>query len=274
MNLDRQFERQERLFGSQGQDRISRSHILVCGVGGIGSHICQLLTHLGVRRFTLIDNDVVDRSNLNRLIGSSEIHVGCAKVEVVKGHIQNICPDAAVHLVRAQIGSAGKRLERSRPSVVVGCVDNDSARLQLIDYSSGMKVPYLDVATEIHPQEGIIGGQVLFSYGDGCHLCAGLIDQEEVMWTNATESERQFHRESYGISEEYLKDSGPSVVYLNGLIASLAVAELQMLLTGIDRPIPLTVLQRRSQFRCWTVSQPELSSNVDCYYCARYSAVA
>ena len=69
MNTGR-FERQVRLFGKEGQERIKNAHVAVIGAGGIGSHVVQQLAFLGVGCLTIIDSDDLEETNKNRLIGS------------------------------------------------------------------------------------------------------------------------------------------------------------------------------------------------------------
>jgi molybdopterin/thiamine biosynthesis adenylyltransferase len=65
------YQRQLRMFGFRGQKRLAECHVAILGlVGGIGSLVAEMLARLGVGRFTLIDDDVVELSNLSHIVGA------------------------------------------------------------------------------------------------------------------------------------------------------------------------------------------------------------
>src|SRR6266568_7826983 len=70
MTKNNRFERQIRLFGKDGQDKLARLRACIVGVGGLGSHLVQQFALLGLGRITVIDPDIVEISNMNRLIGA------------------------------------------------------------------------------------------------------------------------------------------------------------------------------------------------------------
>ncbi len=269
-----QFDRQERMFGEDGQKIIKNTHALICGLGGIGSHVSQQLVYLGIENFSLIDSDHVEFSNLNRLIGSTKKHIGLPKVEVAEQMIKNINPTANVICIKDKIELLDQYAKDTVPNVIIGSVNNDAARLLLTDYASRKHIPYMDIASEIHPSEGIVGGHTYLSYGTGCLLCSGQIDQDEVRRYNASESELEFDKLVYGVNSKLLKDSGPSVVSLNGIMASIGCFEIMLLLTQMSKPIPSIIFQRRENFGCWTISNSQTSNNENCYYCNRYIEAA
>src|SRR5206468_1741580 len=84
------FDRQVRAFGAAGQDRLREMRVGIVGLGGTGSIVLEQLAHLGVRRFLLMDPDFVERTNLNRLVGSTESDVGKSKVEVATAYAKRI----------------------------------------------------------------------------------------------------------------------------------------------------------------------------------------
>src|SRR5690349_3153066 len=66
---EHRFDRQIRLFGSAGQERIRAAKVAVIGIGGLGTHVVQQLSLLGVKDLALVDAQEVDTTNLNRYIG-------------------------------------------------------------------------------------------------------------------------------------------------------------------------------------------------------------
>jgi tRNA A37 threonylcarbamoyladenosine dehydratase len=92
----RRFGGLERLYGVAGAARIRNAHVLVAGIGGVGSWAVEALARSGVGRLTLIDLDHVSESNINRQIHALDATVGQAKVEAMRDRIAQINPDCKV----------------------------------------------------------------------------------------------------------------------------------------------------------------------------------
>jgi tRNA A37 threonylcarbamoyladenosine dehydratase len=92
----RRFGGLERLYGVAGAARIRNAHVLVAGIGGVGSWAVEALARSGVGRLTLIDLDHVSESNINRQIHALEATVGQAKVEAMRERIAQINPECRV----------------------------------------------------------------------------------------------------------------------------------------------------------------------------------
>ena len=93
---DRRFGGLERLYGVNGAARIRASHVVVVGVGGVGSWTVEALARSGVGHLTLIDLDNVSESNINRQIHALDDTVGMAKVEAMRQRIAHINPACVV----------------------------------------------------------------------------------------------------------------------------------------------------------------------------------
>ena len=85
-----EFKRFEMLIGKENLEKLSKKHIAIFGIGGVGGYVCEALARSGIGNFTLIDNDVVDVSNLNRQIIATTSTIGLPKVEVMKERILRI----------------------------------------------------------------------------------------------------------------------------------------------------------------------------------------
>ena len=99
MSLDRRFGGMARLYGVQGAANIAKAHVLIVGIGGVGSWVAESLARSGVGEITLIDMDHVAESNINRQIHATETTLGMAKVLAMKERIGQINPDCRVHAV-------------------------------------------------------------------------------------------------------------------------------------------------------------------------------
>lgn len=267
--MNSQYARQIALFGEEGQRRIAEAHVAVIGAGGLGMHVIQQLAYLGVVRFTVADCDTVAETNLNRLIGAVPADIGVPKVAVAERMIKAIQPTAAVTAINKELPDAAVREALAAATLVVGAFDRETPRLQLTDWCSTAGIPYVDIATEVIAcNDGpVYGGRVVVAGdGVGCLSCLGVIDQAELTREAMTPEQRQVHDQIYGISRDELAGSGPSVVTVNGVVASLATTEIMCLLTGLRRPLrQLTYYGQQGSVRPSNdLGRP------DCPFCARW----
>ena len=93
------FQRTRMLYGQQAMDRLSKSHVLFFGLGGVGGHCAEALARCGIGRFTLVDGDRVSVSNINRQAVALHSTVGLWKVDVMRGRILDIHPGATVRVI-------------------------------------------------------------------------------------------------------------------------------------------------------------------------------
>jgi tRNA A37 threonylcarbamoyladenosine dehydratase len=97
--LRRRFSGLDRLWGSEAADLVRNAHIVVVGVGGVGSWTVEALARTGVGRLTLIDLDQVAESNINRQIQALDGTIGQAKVLALKERLAQINPMCVVDVV-------------------------------------------------------------------------------------------------------------------------------------------------------------------------------
>ena len=237
------FSRQILAFGHDGQERIAKAKVAVVGVGGIGFCIIQQLSYLGTTQFMLLEDDLVDASNLNRLPGVFSEDIGKAKVEVARRLIKSISPQASVISLGNLCSQQSIEGLSAFPDVIFGCVDNDAARFVLTHVAAAYEKTFIDCATEIHTQEQSIlefGGRIVVARpGKFCLLCANQIDIEIARQELESEQEKRFRRaHGYGLG---VAGKAPSVISFNTVIAGLAVTEFIMLLTGVREPAQMLI---------------------------------
>jgi molybdopterin/thiamine biosynthesis adenylyltransferase len=240
MDLER-FDRQLLLFGREGQEKIAATRVAIVGLGGIGSHVAQQLAYLGVRRFALLDGDVVTISNLNRLIGSTEEDVARAtpKVQVAARTIRSLDPSAEIVQVDDSFVTPAGVAALADSQVIFGCVDRDGARLLLTEFACAYDQPYFDLATDTRDDEQRVGfgGRLMIRTSEpGCAYCLDLLDLEEVLRDLSSVERRAEEDAMYGVPPDALDQRGPSIVSLNGILASLGVMEFILFTTGATRP--------------------------------------
>ena len=115
-------------WGVDGQERVSQSHALVVGAGGLGSPAALYLASAGVGQITLIDHDVVDVTNLQRQIAHTQDRVGQLKVESLKKAIEQINPEVQVQCIAQRADSVLLKHHVALADVVLDCTDNFETR--------------------------------------------------------------------------------------------------------------------------------------------------
>lgn len=207
-------------------DRVlAEARVAIVGLCGGGSHVAQQLAHIGVGEFVLCDPDVVEDSNLNRMVGASPIdaHTARLKVDVVADRVSAINPDARLHKAAKPWQAIAQQL---RPcSAVFGCVDSFAERSQLEAMCRRFLIPYFDVGMDVTKSGGgyTISGQVIVLMpGYPCMRCMGFITDEVL----AAEAQQ------YGAA-----GGRPQVVWPNGVLASTAVGLFVSILLPWQSPV-------------------------------------
>lgn len=235
-------DRQVRAFGEAGHARIADTRVAVAGLGGIGSIVSLELAHLGVRSLTLIDDDAVEESNLNRLAGAAAADVGRPKVEVAAEYARRANPAARVTALQENVRDRRAIAAAAGADVLFGCVDSDSGRLILNELAVSHLLPYVDCGVGITASGGAIaeaGGRVVvWTPGRPCLLCCREIDAAGAAEELEGPEEREFRRQRGYVAGADVPE--PAVISLNGAVASLAVTEFLALATGFRAPAHYT----------------------------------
>jgi len=241
------------MFGEDGQRKIESQHVGVVGLGGMGSQVVQGLAYFGVRWFVLVDDDRIDETNLNRVVGAYPQNIGRLKVEVARDLIMAINPGAEVVAVPQNLRTRRAIELLLTCPVIFGCVDHDGPRLVLTELAAAYEITLFDLATEIFLETKErpfdFGGRVVVARpGDYWLFCADQIDRELAKQDLETPEIRvQRRKHGYGLGSEI---PAPSVFSLNGAIANLALTEFLAMTTGIRDPARrLTYLGKRGAVR-------------------------
>jgi len=238
------YARQILAFGKEGQRKIQCLKVAIIGVGGIGSHLSQQLAYLGITDFVLVDPDKIEESNLNRLIGSTSKDIGKFKVDVTSNLIRSINSESRIQKFNTDLRNQKVFSELKDVDIIFGGLDNDGPRLILNQISFSYYIPYIDCATGIDPDENKIesaGGHVMIVQPEGPCMenCTRILDKKEASDFLATKEEYENRKKLGYIKGEDIKN--PSVVSLNGTIASFAVNQLIKIITDIGKTTTLTI---------------------------------
>jgi molybdopterin/thiamine biosynthesis adenylyltransferase len=243
---DPRHDRMIRGFGEEAYRRLRASTVGVVGCGGGGSHVVQQLAYLGVGSLVVVDGDLVEETNLNRLIGAVPARrrrplvdrilrrgrgdVGRPKVDVMRRLVESIDEVTRVRAIQDQFPSRETVEALRRCDIVIACVDRLQVRDDLNRLCKRYLIPLVDVGLEITPHPGGAGavaaipGRVTKVLADGpCLRCQGVIDDAKLA------AERDGQPMGYSGSARI---PDPAVVTLNGIVASTAATEVLQLLTG------------------------------------------
>ena len=142
--MDQQFIRNEMLWGTVGQEKLAASHVILFGLGGVGSYAAEALVRSGIGELTLVDNDTVGLSNLNRQLEALHSTLGRNKAEAVADRAADINPRARLHPVCATYDAAHRDLffpEGCRYDYIVDAIDLVSCKLDLAETALRLRIP-------------------------------------------------------------------------------------------------------------------------------------
>ena len=233
---DPAFNRQALAFGNEINDKLRQLNVGVVGCGGTGSAVVQLLNRLGVGSISVIDDDVVEASNLNRLHGATmqDAKKKVEKVRVVTDEVIRAGLGVSIYPIKGWVDTKQARDALKSCDVIFGCTDDHSGRIFLNRLSSFYLIPVIDVGLAIVPrsdgqpglQEMAARTTVLFP-GTSCMICRGIADpirarDEDLKRRDPDEFDRRK-------AEAYVVGGGnpaPAVVTFTTEAATMAVNEL------------------------------------------------
>lgn len=139
-----QFIRSKLIYGEDAMLQLQKSHVAIFGVGGVGGYVAESLARTGIHHFTLIDNDVVSSSNINRQIIATNETIGRNKVDVMKERILSINPDAIVETKNVFfLGDENEDIDFEVFDYIIDCIDTVKAKINLVIKANEMNIPII-----------------------------------------------------------------------------------------------------------------------------------
>jgi len=136
------FSRSEALLGAAAMKRLAAAHVLVVGVGGVGSWCAEALVRTGLGHLTLVDDDTVVESNLNRQCPATAATLGRPKVEAMRERLLAINPACEVKAINARFpSSALPSTLYPLPSLVIDAIDSVDCKAELILTATEAGIP-------------------------------------------------------------------------------------------------------------------------------------
>ncbi len=139
-----QFLRSEMLWGPEGQRRLAESHVILFGLGGVGSYTAECLARAGVGELTIVDNDTVGLTNLNRQLEALHSTLGQNKTDAVAARLLDINPDLKLHPICGTYDAAHR--DDFFPAgchydYIVDAIDLVSCKLDLAETALRLNIP-------------------------------------------------------------------------------------------------------------------------------------
>jgi tRNA A37 threonylcarbamoyladenosine dehydratase len=138
------FLRAEVLLGSEAMTRLSKSKVAVFGLGGVGSWCAEGLCRSGIGEITLIDQDTVSESNVNRQLCATYSALGKSKAEVMASRLLDINPELKVFPIAARYeAETREQFLGVHYDYIVDCIDLVSCKLDLIETALSRGIPII-----------------------------------------------------------------------------------------------------------------------------------
>ena len=132
--MENWLSRQELLIGTEAQQKLKDGHVLICGLGGVGSYAAEFIARSGVGKMTIIDGDCFDETNKNRQLMALSSTIGKNKAMILAERIKDINP--AIELIVYEEFVLPARmweiLADTKPDYVMDCIDSVTPKLNLI----------------------------------------------------------------------------------------------------------------------------------------------
>jgi molybdopterin/thiamine biosynthesis adenylyltransferase len=262
------FDRQLRAFGKQAQRELEGLYVAIIGAGGTGSVMAEQLAHLGVSHFLIVDPDVLDLSNLNRVVGATHDDVGRPKVEVAAELVRRINPAATVEALHGSVLNNTVVGRIRFVDAILCCTDSHGSRYVINEVAYRFLVPTFDCGVAIVAQNETLthvsGRAQMLAPGLACLNCLNTLDPELVRRDLLTDFERA--RDPYIIGGT---EPQPAVISINGVVVSLAVT---MFLGAFAR---FPVMPRHQRYDCirGVVRVIDNTALESCVTCSRRGAL-
>ncbi len=234
-------------FGVEGQGRLRRAHALLIGAGGLGSPVALYLGSAGVGTITIVDDDVVDLTNLQRQIAHAVERLGQPKVQSAATAIAALNPDVRVVALRARADPALLATLVAAADVVIDCSDNYATRHAI------------NAACVEHAKPLVSGAAIRF---DGQVAVFDVRDPASPCYACVFPADAAF--------EETACSTLGVFAPLVGIVGSMQAAEALKLLTGIGRSLAGRLQMLDARTMEWT--EMRLRRQAACPVCGTRTA--
>ena len=134
--------RTQLLIGEEKLAKLTRSHVMVVGMGGVGSFAAEFICRSGIGKMTIIDGDVVDPTNRNRQLPALAINHGVSKADIMAERLLAINPELQLTVIKQFINpEMVDQLLSSNPDYVIDAIDSITPKITFIKMAYEKKLP-------------------------------------------------------------------------------------------------------------------------------------
>ena len=142
--MEQQFLRTAMLLGTTTVDALRDKQVFIFGIGGVGSYCAEALARAGIGNLTLIDDDIVSESNINRQLIALHSTVGLPKTKAMAQRISDINPNCNVTIMTIRYEAETRdQFFSSRPDYIADCIDSVSCKTDLISTAISKEIPII-----------------------------------------------------------------------------------------------------------------------------------
>ena len=136
-------ERTNLLLGDEGLEKLQKSHVLVVGLGGVGAYAAEQLCRAGIGEMTIVDGDVVEKTNCNRQLPALISNEGRPKSEIMAERFRDINPSIKLHVINEYLNDDRliEIVEKTRYNYIIDAIDTLSPKVLLIHHSIKLSLP-------------------------------------------------------------------------------------------------------------------------------------
>ena len=227
MNDDERYSRQT-LIPGWDQKKLSKSTVVLVGVGAIGSYVATILVSSGIGKLIVIDFDTIEVSNLNRQLLFRDNDVGKSKSETAAERLQELNPDCEIVFIHKKMEEVSVSTYEEA-DVIVACLDTFIGRRWINSMAVRVEAPLV-----MGGMFAFLGNvQVIKPHETACFECQPLVPEEELAQAcTPFGEERKKERE-----EEEKEPPLPAVATLSSIIAGFMSQEALKLILGIGSTI-------------------------------------
>lgn len=268
------YNRSELMLGKKNISKISNNQtITIVGVGGIGSIIAENLIHSGFNSLILVDHDVAEVSNLNRVVGLKyeDAVKNKLKVDIVEEHLKSINPEVNISKYPFKFEEITDLSEIINSDWIIMATDNHYSRYLLQEFSFKYYIPFINVGVNITADEGevsdISGETIIVRMGDRyCLSCLNRLNSNEIQKVLSKDfNVRRGLLEKGYVRGLEIKD--PAVKTLNSIMAAITVDTLINEYTGLRKNHPITVYENNNSLKIYIDDSSLQNRKFHCSIC-------
>ena len=188
-----EFARTELLLGQKNLEKLKNSRVIVFGVGGVGSYVVEALARTGIGNITLVDNDTVSVSNINRQLIALHSTIGRYKTEVLSERIKDINPNCKVVTYNLfYLPETAKEIDLSGYDYIIDAIDTVTAKIDIICRANELNIPVIScmgTGNKLDPSKLLITDIYKTSVCPLCRIMRKELKNREIKKLNVLYSE-------------------------------------------------------------------------------------